>query len=152
MYVCIYIYICIGSSETKDASCWFAAPKAIGAKDCTPEIDTSEIIGDFQWRFPMDFQRHFPSGCSLVSGKILHTRNHKKSEIRLENAAGNRGKLLQKIIGAKDNPQKITRAKYYTPEITKVKLNWKIPLKIHWNIPENVHRESDYPFGKTADK
>ena len=28
----------------------------IGAKDCTPEIDTSEIIVDFQWHFPIDFQ------------------------------------------------------------------------------------------------
>ena len=29
----------------------------IRGKDCTPEIDTSEIIVDFQWHFPMDF--HF---------------------------------------------------------------------------------------------
>ena len=32
----------------------------LGAKDCTPEIDTSEIIVDFQWHFPMDCQWHFP--------------------------------------------------------------------------------------------
>ena len=31
----------------------------LGAKDCTPEIDTSEIIVDFQWHFPMDFEWHF---------------------------------------------------------------------------------------------
>ena len=30
-------------------------------------------------------------------------------------------------------------ANYYTPEITKVKLHWKIPLNIHW--------ESDNPLG-----
>ena len=33
----------------------------IGAKDCTPEINTSEIILDFQWHFPMDCQWHFPT-------------------------------------------------------------------------------------------
>ena len=32
----------------------------LGAKDCPPEIDGSEIIVDFQWHFPMDFQWHFP--------------------------------------------------------------------------------------------
>ena len=32
----------------------------LGAKDCTPEIDTSEIIMDFPWHFPMDVQWHFP--------------------------------------------------------------------------------------------
>ena len=30
------------------------------AKDCTPEIDTSETIVDFQWHFPMDVQWYFP--------------------------------------------------------------------------------------------
>ena len=33
----------------------------LGAKDCRPEIDTSEIIVDLQWHFPMDFQWHFPT-------------------------------------------------------------------------------------------
>ena len=32
-----------------------------GAKYCTPEINTSESIVDFQWYFPMDFQRCFPA-------------------------------------------------------------------------------------------
>ena len=32
-----------------------------GANKNTPEINTSEIIVDFQWHFPMDFQRHFPT-------------------------------------------------------------------------------------------
>ena len=29
---------------------------AVGAKYCTPEIDTSEIIVDSQWHFPTDLQ------------------------------------------------------------------------------------------------
>ena len=29
--------------------------------DSTPEINTSEIIVDFQWHFPTDFQWHFPT-------------------------------------------------------------------------------------------
>ena len=43
-----------------------AAPKAtcleglLGAKDRTPEIDTSEIVVDDQWRFPMDVQCFVP--------------------------------------------------------------------------------------------
>ena len=31
----------------------------MGAKDCTPEVDTSGIIVDFQWHVPMDCQLHF---------------------------------------------------------------------------------------------
>ena len=34
-------------------------PRPLGAKDCAPEINTSEIIVDFQWRFQMDVQLHF---------------------------------------------------------------------------------------------
>ena len=37
----------------------------LGAKYCTPEIDTSEIIVDFQWHFPMDLQWYFPKDCHL---------------------------------------------------------------------------------------
>ena len=37
------------------------ADPSIGAKDCTPEINTSEIIVEFQRHFPMDFQLHFPT-------------------------------------------------------------------------------------------
>ena len=36
-----------------------------GKNDCTPETDTSEIVVDFHWRFPMDFQRHVPTGFHL---------------------------------------------------------------------------------------
>ena len=51
----------------------------LGAKDCTPEFDTLEIIMDFQWHFPMDVQWHFPTDvqwhfpkdCHLSSGFVL---------------------------------------------------------------------------------
>ena len=33
----------------------------------------------------------------------------------------------------------------YTPEITKVKMCWKIPLKVHWGIPVKIHWASDNP-------
>ena len=36
-------------------------PPSLGAKDCTQEIDTSEIIVTIQWHFPMDFRWHFPT-------------------------------------------------------------------------------------------
>ena len=32
-----------------------------GQKKCPPEIDTSEIVVDFQWHSPTDFQQHFPT-------------------------------------------------------------------------------------------
>ena len=41
--VCVYIYIYISY-----------------IKYCTPEIDTSEIIVELKWHFPMDFQWHGP--------------------------------------------------------------------------------------------
>ena len=37
----------------------------LGAKDCTPEISTSEVIVDFQWHVSLDFQRHFPVGFDV---------------------------------------------------------------------------------------
>ena len=45
VYVCIYIYIYIYK--------------------CTPSINTSETIVDFQWHFPVEFQWHFPTNCHL---------------------------------------------------------------------------------------
>ena len=43
---------------------------SLGAIYCTPEINTSEIIVDFQRHFPMDFRCHFSvvlsKGLSLV--------------------------------------------------------------------------------------
>ena len=49
----------------------YACP--VGAKDCKPEIHTSEIIVDFQWHFPRDFQWHFPAQfhMSVVFSKGL---------------------------------------------------------------------------------
>ena len=45
---------------------WFAAAgNHIGAKDCTPEIKTSEIIVDVQWHIPMDVQWHVPTDVNL---------------------------------------------------------------------------------------
>ena len=35
------------------------------AEDCTPEINTSEIIVHFQWYVPMDCQWHFPTEFHL---------------------------------------------------------------------------------------
>ena len=31
------------------------------------------------------------------------------------------------------------RAKDYTPETTKVKFHWKVPLKVHWKFPVKIH-------------
>ena len=40
--------------------------RRIGAKDCSPEINISEIIVDLQqWHSPMDFQWHFPTEFHL---------------------------------------------------------------------------------------
>ena len=38
-----------------------SAEASVGPKDCTPEINTSETIVDFQWHFPMDCQWWFPT-------------------------------------------------------------------------------------------
>ena len=39
-------------------------------KYCAPEIDTSEVIVEFQWHFPMDVQRCFSKGISRVSSVV----------------------------------------------------------------------------------
>ena len=46
----------------------------LGTKDCTPGIDTSEIMVDCHWDFPMDAQWHFPTGfhLSAVCSKGCH--------------------------------------------------------------------------------
>ena len=41
-------------------------PGSLGAKYCTPEINTSEIIVEFQWHFPMAVQWHVPTTCHFV--------------------------------------------------------------------------------------
>ena len=45
----------------------------VGTKYCTPETDTSEIIVDVQWHFPMDAQLYFPTTyhTSVVFSKGL---------------------------------------------------------------------------------
>ena len=44
------------------------------------------------------------------------------------------------------------RAKYYTPDMTKVEFHWKMPLKIHWDIPGKIHWKSVNPLGNTTEK
>ena len=72
MYVCVYIYIYVyhnndnnnnkarGDLPSMPSGGWphdgTKRSRQVGAKDCTPKIDTSEIIVDVQWRFPMDFR------------------------------------------------------------------------------------------------
>ena len=51
---------------------------------------------------------------------------------------GGRGRLR---VGAKD----------YTPELTKVKRRWKMPLKISWTVPVKIRRKSDNPFENATD-
>ena len=60
MYVYTYIYIYIYIGVLRNRSQWTTG--LLGAKYCTPEINTSEIIVDFQSRFPMDF--HLSLVCS----------------------------------------------------------------------------------------
>ena len=58
----------------------------VGAKDCTPEISTSEVIAGFQRRFPMKCRWHFPTefhcsaifpqkDCHFSSGLLLELSN-----------------------------------------------------------------------------
>ena len=78
--MCIYIYIYIHTHTYVHRR-----PK-LGAKYCTPEIVTSEIIVDFRWHVPMDvfsgiFQRHltcqwyFAKDCHFSSGLVLQLSN-----------------------------------------------------------------------------
>ena len=60
MHVCMYIHVCIY------IYIYIYMHTSLGAKACTPEINTSEIIVDFRGvycaYFPKD--RHFSSGFS----------------------------------------------------------------------------------------
>ena len=47
IYIYVYIYRCRGPRATSSGS--------LGAKDSTPEINTSEIAVDCQWHFPIEF-------------------------------------------------------------------------------------------------
>ena len=92
MYIYIYIYIYArlyiplvltpvrekGGNEMHESvrskSTWipvlspYSPFSELGAKYCTPEINTSEIIVDFEWHFPMNFQWHFPKDCHFPNG------------------------------------------------------------------------------------
>ena len=43
------------------------------------------------------------------------------------------------------------RANYYTPEITKVKLRWKMPPKLHWTVQVEIHWTGDNPLDDTTE-
>ena len=60
MYICIYIYIYIYIYISR----YPVEPvPTLGATDCTPEIDTSEIMVDF----PMNlFHAEMSDGCSVI--------------------------------------------------------------------------------------
>ena len=47
-----------------------AVANAGGAKDCTPEIDTSEVTADFRWRFPNGPSVALSNGCLSLSGML----------------------------------------------------------------------------------
>ena len=49
-----------GSPETQPPGCSWQGKSQVGPEDCTPEINTSEIV-NFQRHFPMDVQWHFPT-------------------------------------------------------------------------------------------
>ena len=44
------------------------------------------------------------------------------------------------------------RAKDHTPEITKIKLRWKMPLKCHSNCPMEIHLKSGNPLENTTEQ
>ena len=44
------------------------------------------------------------------------------------------------------------RATCYTPEITKVKLHGKMPLRVHWKIPVDIHWTSGHLLEHTAEQ
>ena len=50
---------------------------------------------------------------------------------------------LKPVLGSEQN---------YTPDVTKVRFHWKMPLKIHWICPVQIHWESDNPLEHTTDK
>ena len=65
--------LCLWRSVSASEHDGDGAAAGLGAKDCTPEIDTSESIVDFRCRFPMDFQWHVPTEfhSSVVFSKGL---------------------------------------------------------------------------------
>ena len=59
--------------------------------------------------------------------------------------------LARLVMGSPSHARKIG-ANDDTPEITKVKLYWKMPLNIRWAFPVKIHTTSDNPLEKAADK
>ena len=66
VYIYIYIHMYIHTFTRGMKRIWrrprgdAAASAHLGAKYCTPEINTSEIIVAFRRHVPLDFQWHFP--------------------------------------------------------------------------------------------
>ena len=83
-YIYIYTYICIClpvSDDRRDAALPLGVvapearrgrrPQPAGAKDCTPEINTSEIVVYFRWHAPTDCTRHLPMEFPLCDFRCV---------------------------------------------------------------------------------
>ena len=82
---CIYIYIYTHTHTYESRTCSLsdrANPEPGGG----PGTDTSEIIVDLQWQFPMDSQRHFTKDCHFSSG-FIHDGNHETVLLTLASSA-----------------------------------------------------------------
>ena len=79
--------------------------------------------------------------------KSMHYYDNKHEEV--EHCDENRKEDGQR---SEHHQSSTVRAKYYTPEISKVKIHSKMPLKIQWRNPVKIHRESDNPLENTTDK
>ena len=96
VYTHIYIYIYIrraacargGPSPPAAARACARSPWPLGAKDCTPEIDLSEIIVDFQRHFSINCRVLVPYGLELRAVDSSRRRNrhlhHRISRTALE--------------------------------------------------------------------
>ena len=69
----MYMFAAAGGVAAHSQTGFVRWARGKGAKDCTPEINTSEILVDFQWHFPMSCQWHSPTFLSLVSCIIQRT-------------------------------------------------------------------------------
>ena len=66
--------------------------------------------------------------------------------------AGGDGALLQGASGEPGGYSEEVRAKYYTPEITKMKFPWEMPLNMHRTTLVTINWNSDIPLEHTADR
>ena len=46
----------------------------------------------------------------------------------------------------------IERERDFTPDITNMKIHWKMPLRIHWEIQVKMHWGSDNPLENITEK